>query len=114
VDLAGRAVSLSAGRDWYACQLDTYVCAPRATPPTPGRNQVVSPDGKRSAFIREHDLWDARARDRQGDAAHHDGVEDHGYATDNAGWTRSERPVLRWSPDSRRIATFATTRGASA
>jgi dipeptidyl aminopeptidase/acylaminoacyl peptidase len=35
-----------------------------------------------------------------------DGVKDYGYATDNAGWTSSDRPVLKWSPDSRRIATF--------
>jgi dipeptidyl aminopeptidase/acylaminoacyl peptidase len=35
-----------------------------------------------------------------------DGVEDFGYATNNAGWTRSDRPVLLWSPDSRMIATF--------
>ena len=35
-----------------------------------------------------------------------DGVKDFGYATDNAGWTRSDRPILRWSPDSKKIATF--------
>jgi Tol biopolymer transport system component len=35
-----------------------------------------------------------------------DGVEDFGYATNNAGWVHGEDPVLTWSPDSRRIATF--------
>jgi dipeptidyl aminopeptidase/acylaminoacyl peptidase len=35
-----------------------------------------------------------------------DGIKDFGYATNNAGWTRSDAPVLTWSPDSRRIATF--------
>ena len=35
-----------------------------------------------------------------------DGVEDFGYATDNAGWTHSARPILVWSPDSKKIATF--------
>ena len=35
-----------------------------------------------------------------------DGVKDFGYATDNAGWRKSDRPVLLWSPDSRKIATF--------
>ena len=35
-----------------------------------------------------------------------DGVKDFGYATDNAGWTHSDRPILLWSPDSKRIATF--------
>jgi dipeptidyl aminopeptidase/acylaminoacyl peptidase len=35
-----------------------------------------------------------------------DGQKDFGYATDNAGWVKSDRPVLVWSPDSRKIATF--------
>ena len=35
-----------------------------------------------------------------------DGVKDFGYATNNAGWTKSDRPILLWSPDSKRIATF--------
>lgn len=34
------------------------------------------------------------------------GVKDFGYATNNAGWTKSNRPVLLWSPDSKKIATF--------
>ena len=36
----------------------------------------------------------------------HDGVKDFGYATDNAGWSTSDRPIVLWSPDSRKIATF--------
>ncbi|MEJ2502333.1 MAG: DPP IV N-terminal domain-containing protein [Gemmatimonadota bacterium] len=70
------------------------------------RSFVVSPDGRRAAFTREHDLW---VRDLTTGEDHRltaDGSEDYGYATNNAGWTRSDRPVLRWSPDSRRIATF--------
>jgi len=35
-----------------------------------------------------------------------DGVKDFGYATDNAGWIHSDRAVLLWSPDSKKIATF--------
>ena len=35
-----------------------------------------------------------------------DGVQNYGYATDNAGWTKSDRPVVVWSPDSKKIATF--------
>jgi hypothetical protein len=34
-----------------------------------------------------------------------DGVENFGYATDNAGWALSDRAILKWSPDSRKIAT---------
>jgi dipeptidyl-peptidase-4 len=35
-----------------------------------------------------------------------DGIENYGYATDNAGWRQSERPIVLWSPDSKKIATF--------
>ena len=34
-----------------------------------------------------------------------DGVKDFGYATDNAGWTSSDRAIALWSPDSKKIAT---------
>jgi dipeptidyl-peptidase-4 len=70
------------------------------------RPESVSPDGKRAAFIRNYNLWVrdiATARETQLTT---DGQKDFGYATDNAGWIKSDRPVLIWSPDSRKIATF--------
>jgi dipeptidyl-peptidase-4 len=33
-------------------------------------------------------------------------VKDNSYALDNAGWVKSDRPILVWSPDSKKIATF--------
>ena len=66
----------------------------------------MSPDKKRAAFIRNFNLW---VRDTATNAETQlttDGVKDFGYATDNAGWRKSDRPVLLWSPDSRRISTF--------
>src|ERR1035437_10084645 len=35
-----------------------------------------------------------------------DGKKDFGYATDNAGWKKSDGAILLWSPDSKKIATF--------
>ncbi|TAM05292.1 MAG: S9 family peptidase, partial [Rhodanobacter sp.] len=35
-----------------------------------------------------------------------DGIEDFGYATDNAGWKHTDKAIVEWSPDSRQIATF--------
>ncbi len=72
----------------------------------PGRNDVPSPDGKRTAFIRDWNLWVRETATGKETQVTSDGVKDFGYATDNAGWTRSERAVLLWSPDSRKIATF--------
>ena len=66
----------------------------------------LSPDGKRAVFIRDWNLWvrdNATGRKR---ALTTDGVKDFGYATDNAGWAKSDRPIVVWSPDSQKIATF--------
>jgi len=70
------------------------------------RVDVPSPDGKRVAFIRDWNLWVRDVATRKETPLTKDGVKDFGYATDNAGWTRSDRPILAWSPDSRKIATF--------
>jgi len=67
---------------------------------------VKSPDGKRTAFILNWNLWVRDVATGRETALTKDGVKDFGYATDNAGWTQSDRPILVWSPDSRKIATF--------
>ncbi|MEE8135097.1 MAG: DPP IV N-terminal domain-containing protein, partial [Gemmatimonadales bacterium] len=91
----------------WVCDLDEYRCAsPPASRVPPDRNVVLSPDGTRAAFIREHNLWVREVTTGDETQLTTDGIEDFGYATDNAGWTKSGRPVLVWSPDSRKIATF--------
>ena len=70
------------------------------------RPESISPDGKKAAFIREYNLWMRDVASGRETQLTTDGVKDFGYATDNAGWIRSDRPVMVWSPDSRRIATF--------
>lgn len=68
--------------------------------------EVLSPDGSKAAFIRNWNLWVRDVPSGQETQLTSDGVEDFGYATDNAGWTHSNRAILLWSPDSRKIATF--------
>ncbi len=81
-----------------------------APPPAAARENVrsdaPSPDGKRTAFIRNWNLWVREIASGRETQLTTDGVEDFGYATDNAGWSHSERPIVVWSPDSRKIATF--------
>ena len=103
-----RSITVPLGNGRWRCDLERYVCAPGDT--TPSRqapeNASVSPDGRRAVFIRDHDLW---VRDLATGAETQlttDGTEDFGYATNNAGWIRSDAPVVTWSPDSRRVATF--------
>jgi dipeptidyl aminopeptidase/acylaminoacyl peptidase len=71
-----------------------------------GRYAEMSPDRQRSAFVRDWNLWVRDVATGRETQLTRDGVKDFGYATDNAGWERSDRPILRWSPDSKKIATF--------
>ncbi|MFL5551502.1 MAG: DPP IV N-terminal domain-containing protein [Gemmatimonadaceae bacterium] len=70
------------------------------------RPESLSPDGRRAAFIRDYNLWVRDVATGRETRLTTDGQKDFGYATDNAGWIRSDRPILVWSPDSRKIATF--------
>src|SRR5206468_6007616 len=71
-----------------------------------GGSAGVSPDGKRVAFIKDWNLWVRDVATGKETQLTTDGVKDFGYATDNAGWIHSDRAVLVWSPDSKKIATF--------
>ncbi|HXG95867.1 MAG TPA: DPP IV N-terminal domain-containing protein [Gemmatimonadales bacterium] len=89
------------------CDLTAYRCAAvdnarRAPPP----NSILSPDSSRAVFIRDNNLWMTNLTNGTETALTTDGVEDFGYGTDNAGWVKSDEPVVTWSPDSRKIATF--------
>jgi dipeptidyl aminopeptidase/acylaminoacyl peptidase len=111
-----RSISFSIrGRSWN-CDLQAYSCAldKANTTPQPDpmlarfgvRNDIPSPDKKRTAFIRDYNLWFRDLASGKETQLTKDGVKDFGYATDNAGWSHSDRPVLLWSPDSKKIATF--------
>lgn len=66
----------------------------------------VSPDGKREAFIRNWNLWVRDLSTGKETQLTTDGVENFGYATNNAGWVHDDSAILVWSPDSSKIATF--------
>lgn len=65
----------------------------------------MSPDGRRGVFIRDWNLWVRDVASGRDNPLTTDGVEYDGYATDNAGWQSSDRALVAWSPDSKRIAT---------
>src|SRR5690606_8569567 len=64
------------------------------------------PAGRLGALSRDWNLWVRDLRTGEETQLTTDGAEHHGYATDNAGWTHSDRAILVWSPDSTKIATF--------
>ncbi len=65
-----------------------------------------SPDGKRAVFIKNDNLFVRDVATGTEKQLTTDGVKDFGYATDNAGWSKSDRPVVVWSPDSKKVFTF--------
>jgi len=81
---------------------------PRAKEPAPDRPAPVtlSPDKKLGAFLRDWNLWVRDTDTGQETQLTTDGVQDFGYSTDNAGWKHSDAAILRWSADSKKIATF--------
>ncbi len=111
----------AAGKTWQ-CALDTYSCAVAPAGATAGAvggrggrggggrggggNPTLSPDKKMSAFIRDYNLWVRNVATGAETQLTTDGIKDFGYATDNAGWTKSDRAILKWSPDSKKIATY--------
>jgi dipeptidyl aminopeptidase/acylaminoacyl peptidase len=108
----GRSIAFAdKGKRWQY-ELASGQLTPDAAPAaSPGAgpnaaNEVVSPDGRLAAYIRDYNLWVRDTKTNQVTQLTTDGVKDYGYATDNAGWTTSDAPVLHWSPDSRKIATF--------
>ena len=68
--------------------------------------EVLSPDRTKAVFIKDYNLWVKDIKTNEQKQLTFDGVKDFGYATDNAGWTSSDGAIVRWSPDSKKIATF--------
>jgi dipeptidyl-peptidase 4 len=103
----GRSISFVVdGRGWQ-CDVAGASCAStKAVPQAGPRSDAVSPDGRLAAFVRHDNLWLRTLATGVETPLTTDGVNDFGYATDNAGWTKSDLPVLSWSPDSKKIATF--------
>ena len=105
------------GQQWK-CDLSTYAVSKDDSRPQSGRAngtagrrrgvglEVLSPDGNKAAYIKDWNLWVRDVASGKSTPLTTDGIKDYGYATDNAGWTSSDGAVLRWSPDSKKIATF--------
>ena len=107
-DLAPDGASLTATvrEQRWQCDLATYACTDAGRPAALPPNAQRSPDGKWAVFIRDFNLWALEFATGREVQLTTDGIRDFGYATDNAGWVHSDRAVLTFSPDGRRIATF--------
>ena len=97
----GRSLTVTLDDREWTCDVQRFTCTTARSV-----SGSVSPDGRLAAYIRDHNLWVRQLATGRETQLTTDGRPDFGYATNNAGWIHDESPVLTWSPDSRRIATF--------
>jgi dipeptidyl aminopeptidase/acylaminoacyl peptidase len=88
----------------YYCELASYECQVNRL--AKKKNELLSPNGQRAVFIREHNLWVRELASSEEKQLTSDGIENFAYATNNAGWIRQDTPVVKWSPDSKKLTTF--------
>src|SRR5204863_4676473 len=95
-----RDIAFNIGNRRWTCDVQGAKCTGvNRTADLP--NSVLSPDRKRSASIRDFNLCVRDLASGNDTQLTKDGVKAFGYATANAAWMRSERPVPLWSPDAR-------------
>jgi len=111
----GQSISFNVRNRRWTCDLSAGKCTGDSNRDRGGRggrggagarNEVLSPDHRSAAFIRDYNLWIREVATGRETQVTTDGTRDFGYATDNAGWANSDRPIVLWSPDSKKIATF--------
>jgi dipeptidyl-peptidase 4 len=102
----GRRLGFELERRRWECDVIEYRCERPATEVERLTDAVLSPDGRYAAFRRDHDLWVREQATGNETRLTTDGVARYGYATDNEGWRRSERPAVTWSPDGARLLTY--------
>jgi len=104
----GQSVAFDVRARRFTCDLAATACtaAPAARRDTSLSNAAVSPDSTRAAFIRNYNLWVRELATGRETQLTTDGAPNFGYATDNAGWVKSDRTIVVWSPDSKKLATY--------
>lgn len=100
----GASVSFDYAGKHYTCDAKGASCDGVETSRDP--NAVVSPDGTRAVFRKDWNLWVRDLKSKTERPLTTDGEPNFGYATDNAGWVHSDRAIVLWSPDSKKVATF--------
>lgn len=107
-----KSILFSADGKKWAADLKAYTISADTTSTNSSRRtqprlaQSVSPDGTRAVFINDYNLWLRELSTGKETQLTTDGIKDFGYATDNAGWKRTDNPIVAWSPDSKKVATY--------
>lgn len=102
----GERLSFIYKNHYWSCDRTSWVCEDPVERVRPPENSVASPNRRNYLLSRDHNLHLWNRETRQTVPLTVDGVERYAYALDSQGWRRSDRPVVRWSPDSRKVATY--------
>lgn len=89
-----------------ACSLQNYECESDGDAPSSPNNSVTSPDGTKAVFIKDYNLWIKNLITGGETQLTTDGEQHYGYGINNQGWSRSDTPIVKWSPDSKKLSTF--------
>jgi dipeptidyl aminopeptidase/acylaminoacyl peptidase len=111
----GRAIQFQvADSIRWTCDIVAYSCTGPDSAAAFPRYEIRSPDGKWAAFEKNENLWVRNLESKEETQLSTDGATDWGYAVVPEGCcseiTNRRRkfrppPVLKWSPDSKRIVT---------
>jgi dipeptidyl-peptidase-4 len=102
------SIRFDAAKKGFTCDIRSYTCTVGDTLATQ-TPFVRSPDGSMEAFVHEHDLWVRSTESGDSTRLTQDGEElwEYGVTAPSPSQLVAgtpQRPVLQWSPDSRRIA----------
>ncbi len=101
---ANDKISFALSGKYYTCKLKNYHCMVDASAKKSG--EILSPNGKYAVYIQEHNLWMRHTKTNKKTQLTTDGIKHFGYGTNNAGWIRADTPVIKWSPNSKKLTTF--------
>ncbi len=108
LEIAPDRSSLSFVRDddILTCHLENYECEITDEVPKSIPHSVDSPDGRYSAYIEDWNLWVYDHEKEERVQLTTEGEYRYGFASNSQGWFQADWPVLKWSDDGSRIATF--------
>jgi dipeptidyl-peptidase 4 len=107
-------ISFDAAGGHWRCALSNYSCE-KSDPPPPAHIDGESPDGKWSAYVKDHNLYLRYAATGEAVQLTNDGEKYWAYATPlpNARLMVEQRteeprmaPAVFWSPDSKKLVTY--------
>jgi len=109
----GKAITFMIGSKVWTCDLKTYTCTFEKKKKVLPTNHLISPDGKWTLFLKEHNLYLKPIPGGDEVPLTSDGVEHNDYGTrpsfiskiSGAAQEKASPPLAVWSPDSKKIVT---------